>query len=326
MAMVRVLITGGTGFIGSHLVRTCLDRGDAVTVIARPSSDPWRLDALLSGIDLRRLQVEDKASLAGCLRETQPEVIFHLGASTRLRRSPDFADLRGGIEWNLLPLAVLLAGAAMAEVQPKAFVRTGSIAEYGDAPLPYHEQGREEPRGAYGASMLAGTKFMMVARGRLSFPAVTARLALTYGPMQSTDFLLPSLIEHCLLGRPIDVSRPNDRRDLIYVDDVVDALVMIAGRPAEVDPVVNVGTGRAPTMRELAALVAEKTGAAPELVRMGRQDAADAEELRCASDRIGTGLGWAPKVDLDAGVERTVQWTRLAQNQGAGREPGKPYP
>lgn len=315
--MARVLVIGGTGFVGAHVVRACLSRGDSVTVIARPASDIWRLADVIDQIDLRRLELTDAPALLACLRACRPEVVHHLGARTRFDPAADLNDFQVGIEENLTPLISLLGAVEVSGVPPRAFVRAGSIAEYGNAQVPHTEPQRETPRNAYAASMLAGTQFLAAAQPRLSFPVVTARLALTYGPAQSRDFLVPSLIDHCLRGETLEVKRPDDRRDLVFVDDVVRALILISERPEEAGEVVNVASGLAPSMRRVAEIVVAATGAANGLVRISAQDPATVVELRSSSDRLRRRLGWAPEIDLETGIARTVDWAR-EQERGEG--------
>lgn len=312
--MTRVLITGATGFIGSHLARACLARGDEVSIVARPQSSLARLADVSTQITVHRLTLTDTAKLRDCLTDTCPEVIFHAGAQTRFTEDKDLTDLSDSVNANLNGLIALLSAAATSAQPPRAFVRTGSIAEYGDIETPYIETAREAPRNAYGASVLAGTLFMAMAGPRLPFQAVTARLALTYGPDQSRDFLIPHLIDSFLNGRPITIQRPHDRRDLIHIDDVTRGLLMIAENPKAVGPVVNLCTGQAETMRYVTQTLAVLMDADHDL--LSYSDISDpAVVLAGNPTRIHAALGWSPKTPLYEGLERTVQWVRQSATQ-----------
>ena len=146
-------------------------------------------------------------------------------------------------------------------------------------------------------------------RGRVPFALVTARLALTYGAGQSERFLLPVLIERCLAGEPLMIARPYDRRDLMHVDDAVAGLLRLAARPLA--PVVNLATGIAPTMVEVAARVCALTGAHPQLIDVGpRNPPGGILDFRGSGALARRLLDWVPEVALDDGLARTVDWHR----------------
>jgi nucleoside-diphosphate-sugar epimerase len=307
--MARVLITGASGFIGSNLARACLQRGDEVSAVVRPRSSVARLAGIGSRIGLYRLDLADARALGNCLAKTRPEIVFHAGARTRFENRPDLQDLAASVEENVTPLVALLSALATCDCPPRSFVRTGTIAEYGDCATPYTETARERPTGSYAASLLAGTHYLEMAQPRLPFLAVTARLALTYGPGQSESFLIPRAISQLLSGQKVSVRSPLDRRDLIHVDDVTRALMMLGDTPEDAGPVVNVGTGHAPTVAEVMQTLIKLTGAGAGLVNFGDQTG-DPVELIVSAERIRDRLGWSPEIQLQDGLERTVKWAR----------------
>ncbi|KRA83594.1 hypothetical protein ASD76_06055 [Altererythrobacter sp. Root672] len=184
-------------------------------------------------------------------------------------------------------------------------VRAGSIAEYGDVPLPYLEGVREAPRNAYGAGLLAGTQYLEMLADKLAFPVITARLALTYGPGQSHNFLLPALVEACLAGRDFDIKRPEDRRDLIHVDDVVDALLLVAKQHDRACRLVNIGTGVAPTMRQVAETVVTLIGSDPQRLHFGPAQS-PSTELRSDTSLAWQVFGWRASLSLEEGLARLL--------------------
>ncbi|WP_424940517.1 NAD-dependent epimerase/dehydratase family protein [Aliiroseovarius sp. S253] len=308
--MARVLITGGTGFIGSHLARKCLARGDEVTLLVRPSSQLDRVSDIAPQLSIQRVAFSDQDRLDACVAQARPEIVFHLGARTRFTPQPDLSDLQLGLDENLTPLVALLSACARITLAPKTFVRAGTIAEYGPIAAPYRESDKEQPVNTYGLSMLAGTQFLNGSRNRLPFPVSTARLALTYGPAQSQDFLLPSLIQSCLTQDPITVSRPKDRRDLIHVSDVVSAFLRMAEMSDAVPQVVNIGTGNAPTMREVTLAVIKAMGASSGLAQFKDQQDDDSVELRIDPTSQQEQLNWSPNITLDAGIASLAKSAR----------------
>lgn len=307
MSPRRSLVTGAAGFIGSHLVSRLVARGDEVHVVVRPETAFDRLRGVTGAIVVHKLNLADGPALSDCLNAAAPEHVYHLATQTRASAEPGFDTALRTIREDQANLITLLATMANMPVPPAAFVRTGTIAEYGRAPLPYREYEREEPVSPYGASMVAGTHYIQMLEAVLPFPVITARLALVYGAGQSEEFLVPALIRACLEGRNMLVRRPCDRRDLLYIDDAVDALVRLAENPPPGCSILNIATGTAPTMREVAGLVIAATGADPSLVEFDEMGSAAGEsELRAATGRAKALIGWSAAMPLDKGIARTV--------------------
>lgn len=320
--MSRVLITGAAGFIGSHLTRTCLDVGHEVHVVVRPGSDDSRLDAIDPSIERHNFDLQSEDAMKRCLSGISPEFVFHLAARPRRREESELSDAKVGIKEHLTALLNLLGAASSVPHPPLKIIRTGSIAEYGTAPRPYQEDSREMPATAYGAELASATHLIGGLQRRLPFPVITARLALVYGPTQSTEFMIPLFIERCLAGQPCIVHHASDRRDLLHVSDAVDALLRIANAPVSTR-LVNVASGIAPTMREVAELIVERTGADPDLIeyRLGGMSAG-ANELRASTARAKDLFGWSARIPLREGITRTVEWHRQAPalpSSNAGR-------
>lgn len=308
--MARVLITGGTGFIGSHLVRDCLSRGDEVSVLARPGSDPWRLADVLHRITLARAHPLDASAVAAVVAGIRPARVFHLAALTRVPAREDLSDLDDAITGNVAPLRVLLDALRRLD-DPPALVRTGSLAELGETDRVLDPGDAERPHDAYGLSALVGTNLLRLARARLGLAAVTARLSLTYGGDQSSDFLIPDLIRKGLSGIPTHVRRPLAQRDLVHVSDCVAALQAVADHAARLPPVVAVSTGHPLPMGYVAgvvsALIDGGHGTAP---RRPPVPADAAHVVSCRPSPELSALGWQPRVGLAEGLRQTIDWER----------------
>ncbi len=304
--MPRSLVTGAAGFVGSELVRRLLAQGDEVHVLLRPTTGQERLQAVAGDIAIYRTGLADRPALDLCLAQARPERVFHLAAETRAVMTPDCASARRSLQ-NLTNLVNLVDALTAMRCPPQVVVRAGTIAEYGQAPVPFREELREAPVNPYGASMLAGTHYLGMLEPALPCPVATARLALIYGPGQSEDFFVASAIRKCLAGERVAVARPADRRDLIHVDDAVAGLLALARTPPPGASIVNIATGIAPLMREVAQIVVASTGADPVLVQYGRSPREEpVSELRADTSRARALLGWEARIGLAWGIRQTV--------------------
>jgi nucleoside-diphosphate-sugar epimerase len=308
--MSTVLITGGAGFIGSQLARQCLERGDTVHVLVRPQTSLSRLEGLVGSLHVHKILLTERGAVAQLMAKIEPQAIFHLAARTRRTPEADLSDAAASIEEDLVGLIVLLSCAATAPSPPRVFIRTGSLAEYGPGPTPAHEAQREQPLNAYAAALGAGTHYLEMLRPRLPFPAFTARLALIYGPRQDEDFFVPQLIRKCLARQAAEVRYPSDRRDMLYVTDLCEALLRLAERPPDLG-LVNVSTGEAPSMRELALLIARQAGADPASIIFGSDlGTGGIPDFRASPALLHSITDWRPRVTLSEGIRRSVDWHR----------------
>ncbi len=302
------LVTGAAGFIGSHLVRRLVAQGAQVHALVRPETSLDRLVGYEDRLALHRVDLRDASGVKVAVNIAQPEFAFHLASPSRGSNVAEAAAARQSIDDVVKPLIGLVEALSGLHKTPRAFIRAGTIAEYGAVAVPYRERQRERPVTAYGAAMLAGTHYLDMLQAQLHFPAVTARLALTYGPDQSDSFLIPKLIDACLSGQKIVIKRPDDRRDLIHVDDVIDALLTLAQTRKVRSGFINVATGTAPSMREVAAEVISGTRCAPTLVDQCRPQPGDTiNELRADPSLARETYAWGPQIGLRQGLSRLIE-------------------
>lgn len=310
----HVLITGGTGFLGSHLARRCVEAGDRVTIVARPESDAWRLREISSKIDLKRIALYDAAEVDRLIAELRPQRIFHLAATYRVCERASLSDLEHAQVCNVEPLRNLINALRKARHVPQAFVRVGTLAELGESDRVHSPGDCERPSDAYGLSALVGTHMLRIARQRMALPAVTARLCLTYGGDQSSDFLIPDMIRKGLAGTSPRLRRPQSCRDLLHVEDVTRALDMIADNVAHLPPVVTVSTGEPVPMARTAGMIADILGRgtpSPNQSKTGDPAAI----LSCQPSPEVAELGWRPRVPLSVGLRQVVDWERATTSR-----------
>lgn len=306
----RLLVIGGGGFIGERLVRSRLEAGDEVHVLAKPTSALDRLSGLGRAITAHRVAPGDGAALHDALSAARPDAVVYLASATRRPDAPDFSDAAASVSEDLQPLLAMVQAAAVLPHPPRAFVRAGTLAEYGFADRAHAEDDAERPADSYAAAMLAGTRYLAMLQPRLPFAVVTARLSLTYGPGQSERFFIPAALRACVERQPILLRRPDDARDLIHVDDVVRGLEMLCAHPVR-GAIVNLASGEAPPMREVARLILRVAGAPSSLLREDRRPAsAPPTRLRGRWDKAARRWGFRTRITLETGLAMTLDAVR----------------
>jgi nucleoside-diphosphate-sugar epimerase len=302
----RILITGGGGFIGSHLARRLVSIGHEVHVLHRPDGNLSRIEDLRT-IRLWGCDLLDADRLNAVLRSVQPNSIYHLAGDSTLRHlDPALVGVKESIDRNIRSSINLFVAANAHSPDLDMLVRLGGLEEYGRGPLPYVESQREQPVSPYSASHVAVTHYLQMLAPHLGFRALTVRPALIYGPAQSSSFFIPALIEHCLQGRDFSMSSGHQGRDLLYIDDLIDALLLLLEAALPTGEIINIGAGREYVMSDVAATIICRIGAKIRLVKDTTSKPGEVEHLYCSNIKASELLNWQPSVDLEEGLGRTI--------------------
>lgn len=298
------LVTGATGFVGSHLVRRLIREGFDVHVIHRPQSNFHRLVEVAPQLHRHEVSLADGPGLSGLVRSIRPDHIFHLAAATVVAGATGSdAEL---VNVNLVGTVNLIE--ACDDVDYAGFVTTGDSFEYTASIHPLREEEICRPDTLHGITKLSATLFAQgFARAR-SRPIVTLRLFSTYGPHDNPRRLVPRVIAGALSNSPIQLSRRDISRDWVYVDDVVELYLEAARRAAELrGEVFNAGSGTAVTIGEITDTLLRLTDSAAE-ARWGIFPAPphDATPWIASTARTFGAFDWRPKTSLEAGLRATI--------------------
>lgn len=263
-------------------------------------------------ITLCRGDLTEYASIARCLEQVNPALIFHLAGATDVRRlDEDLRQLQRSVDVNLTGTLNLVQAAHRRGAAVERFIRTGGLEEYGHGAVPYNEAQRERPVSPYSASQVAATQYCQMLQPHLAFALVTLRPALVYGPAQSTAFFIPSLITHSLHKEDLEMTSGEQRRDLIYIDDVVEAFVRTATAPALAGEVINISSGHAYTVRHVAETILSMMEPGTRLhIGAARARPSEIHHLLGSNEKAGTLLAWSPQTSLKAGLAQTIAWFR----------------
>ena len=304
---MRYLITGGSGFIGSHLVRRLVRRGDT-TAIVRPGSTPSRLAGLERDVRILPADVCDGAAVRRIMAEVRPTAVCHL-AAVGVTPGSKPADVTAA---NVLgTYSVLAAIRTTTTVDHAVFV--GSWYEYGPA-LVEDPKRVPRPTSAYGISKFAATLLFQAFASASEVPGLVVRPFQVYGPAEPRHRLIPQVLRGAAAGVPVRLQNPGARRDWVYVEDVAEALE--AALDAEADgKVVDIGTGVATSVQDIVSRVLALAGPITvdqEEARVNVPGDSDDARLSGAADvRLARELfGWTAKHDLATGLRKTVDWYR----------------
>lgn len=319
-----VAVTGADGFIGSHLVERLGSLGANVRAIALYNSFGSRgwLDALspdvLDRIEVRAGDIRDAGFVDGALEDA--EVVLHLAALIAIPYS--YVAPRSFIDTNVTGTLNVLE--TVRRTGAMRLVHTSTSEVYGTpATLPIRESHPLQAQSPYSASKIAADHLCDAYWRSFGVPVTVLRPFNTYGPRQSLRAVLPTIVAQLLAGhRQIRLGDLRPRRDLTYVSDTVEGLVLAASTPGIEGEVIHLGTGVAVSIAELVEVVQGVLGTSAEIVQDAarvRPERSEVMVLQSDPSKAADALGWRPTVSLEEGVRRTAEWceNHLARERAA---------
>ena len=309
-----VLVTGAGGFLGSHLVERLVELGARVRALVRYNSrNDWGLLELLPPPVTSEIEVflGDLTDPFGTARAVQGcRIIFHLAALIAIPYS--YQAPAHYVATNIGGTLNLLEAARQQGVE--RFLHTSTSETYGTAQYtPIDEAHPLRGQSPYAASKIGADKLAESYHLSFGLPVVTLRPFNTYGPRQSARAIIPTIISQGLSGPVIRLGRLTPLRDLTFVSDVVAGFIQAAASPRAVGEVINLGSGRAITIGDLARRIIGLLEGGKEITleeaRL-RPDASEVMELICNYGKAKQVLGWQPQVDLEEGLTRTIAFIR----------------
>lgn len=301
---MRIIVTGGAGFIGSHIAAALRDDGHKVVVVDDLSSGS--IANLPAGVSFVQHDLT-AARTPALIKRLRPEAIVHAAAQVSVSRST--VDPARDARTNVLGTIRLLDGARMAGTPQVVYVTTGG-ALYGEPRyLPCDEAHPIEPISPYGLSKWAGERYLA-----LLLPGVrrvVLRLSNVFGPRQNAEGeagVVSVFASRMIADQPVEIHGDGRQtRDFVYVEDVARAVVRSIG--AAEDLTVNIGSGSALCIDELFGVMRDLIGYARE-PSFTAPRAADVRHSVLDVTRARDELGWSAQVDLREGLARTIAWYR----------------
>ena len=251
--------------------------------------------------------LRDQMFVAETVSRYKPDIVLHLAAD-KTRSINHHEAFRTVIETNVIGTLNLIE-ACLTDPKLKRFIYLGTCEEYGFGRTPFNEQQPEMPISSYSYSKVAVTHLLRTLYRTRGFPIVILRPTLAYGPGQASDMFLPALIEALLRNQSFAMSRGDQTRDYIFVEELVRAC-MAAMEADVLGKVINIGSGDTVSLRDVALLAARVIGNGSEnLLRFGALPYRSNEIMNYSVDITLARelLGWAPRFSLEEGMRRTVE-------------------
>jgi NAD dependent epimerase/dehydratase len=314
----KVLVTGGAGFIGSHLVQLLLQSGAEVRAFIHYNSLDRRgfIDTLSEGeqnsVEVAKGDLRDPYAVQRAVKGT--DVVFHLGALIAIPYS--YENPCDVLQTN--SLGTLHVAQAAVQENVSVFVHTSTSEVYGTAQfVPMHENHPLKGQSPYSASKIAADKVVESFYCSYGLPAITIRPFNAYGPRQSMRAVIPTIINQVLHSAEVVLGNLKTTRDFTFVEDTARAFLMAAQSESGFGEVFNAGSGFEISIEDLALRIRHLADCdTPIRSTENRLRAIKSEVNRLVSDstKAERVLGWSPQVGLDEGLQKTIQWMRQHPN------------
>ena len=321
---MKMLITGGAGFIGSAVGRKALERGFSVTNIdnlSHGSSDTHIIQNKDNpNYQFLKLDICDEDALENAIRDCQPDIIIHLAAESHVDRSisspEDFMKTNILGTFNLLQISRRYLASPLA---PQNFrmvhVSTDEVFGSLDNGGKFVESSPYNPRSPYSASKAASDHLVNAWFETYNFPVILTNCSNNYGPYQASEKFIPKIITQALNELPIPIYGNGENvRDWLYVDDHADALLEVA-RNGSVGERYNIGSNNELSNLELVNLICSildkkftRENSYVELITFVEDRLGHDFRYAIDASKISLELGWSAKYDFETGIESTIEW------------------
>jgi UDP-glucose 4-epimerase len=309
---MRILVTGASGFVGSHLVRKLLAHIHSVVALLRDPSKAYRLSDCIDKIQIVRGSLEETDELEAVLKSAGVDAAYHLAwegvtAGSRNDISQITGNVLGSLSlWNLLH-----------QTGCGTFISTGSQAEYGISQSALSEKSPTFPVTAYGSAKLALGVLLRQLCATANMRFVWLRIFSLYGPSDDPRHMVPALIDALMKGRKPSLTAGEQRWDFLYVLDAVEALYACLQNP--VCGVFNLGSGTTCVLREFIAKVRDHIDPSLQL-GFGEMAYRPDQVMHLEADisALCEVTGWEPEIGLDEGIRRTIDWHLMQGLENAG--------
>ena len=302
MKQNKILITGGTGFIGYHLSKRCIKLGWSVTSL---SSNSPKSNKVIQGVKYIIVDITDKKKLFKIKKDF--DYIVNLAGYV------DHSNKKKTLESHYIGCKNLAS--LFLNKKIKKFVQVGSSIEYGKLRSPQIENKKNSQStfSVYGKAKLLSTKYLMKIYKKEKFPTTIIRLYLVYGPKQDINRVIPITIKNALLDKKFNCSSGLQFRDFIYIDDVINAILKILKNRKTNGEIINIGTNKPVRIKDLIIKICSLVGSGKPIFGKIKLRKDEIRSLYPNINKAHKILKWRPKISLNNGLKRTIKYYKNAK-------------
>jgi nucleoside-diphosphate-sugar epimerase len=303
----RLLIVGGAGFIGQHVVKRALTQGFNTTVLSK--NDCNAIDKL-NGVTYLSADISNKMSLLTRLESMAFDYVINLGGYIDHANYSNGGDEVYDVHFNGVRNLV----DCLDKSKIKGFVQIGSSDEYGNNPAPQFETQREAPISPYSCAKVASTYFLQTLYKTEKFPAVILRLFLVYGPGQGKERFIPQIIKGCLNNQKFSTSKGEQLRDFCFIDDIVQAIFYALDSNKARGEVINIASGKPISIKKMIDTIVSVIGSGEP--QFGQVAYRNGENMALYGDitKAKKLLDWNSSVGLEQGLAETIRRVKKTTN------------
>ncbi|WP_440650500.1 NAD-dependent epimerase/dehydratase family protein [Candidatus Pelagibacter sp. HIMB1495] len=298
----KILVVGGTGFIGFHLIKYCVEKKFDVTCISTKPPDQSRK---VKKVKYIYSDISNKKNLQKKIK-SKYDYVINLGGYV------DHSNIKKTYNSHFIGCKNLYS--VVKHPKLKLFVQMGSGLEYGKNISPLKESDKCKPSANYGRSKYLATEFLLKKYKEENFPVVIFRLFQAYGPNQSINRIIPITINNCLKGKKFPCTPGNQLRDFIFIDDVVNAICLSFYNKNVIGEIFNIGTNKPKKVKEVVLSIKKIISkGSPQFGKIKmRKD--EIKILFPEIKKIKKILNWKPKISLINGLNKTIEYYSKSLN------------
>lgn len=296
-----ILLTGGTGFVGSHLLEKLLNLNKNVILLKRSFSDPWRINKFIENENLIVKNI-DEESVDEIFNQYSIIGIFHLASNSQRELNSNIISKM--IDSNIKFPTQLLENSINNNV--KFFINTGSVYEYELNNPPISEKTKIKPFNLYASTKTALEDILKFYSVNYDLNCSTLKLFTPYGPKDNENKITPYLIISSMKKEKIYIKSPNKTLDLIYIDDVINSYITVMNNISKFNEYdsFNIGMGVGTRIKDLLEIIESNLGKNKNVTYGNLED----DQVWCSNKKINKKLRWKPKIKIEEGIKRTIDY------------------
>ena len=306
--MQRILITGGTGFIGSNLIRKIISSNNKIYSINRNVKNCWRVTDIQGKINMIKTDLTNRNNLEKVIKKINPDIVFHLASYGVNNSEKNFSKI---LNTNAIGSYNLFS--ILAENRPKKIINVGSVFEYGQLKHKggFSEEDCSNPFTKYGMSKNYQTNLANYFVNSKSLPIVTLRLFTPFGMYENKNRLVSQMMISKIKNQKMVISSAKSTRDFVFIDDVIDAFVKASKKKNIEGEIFNIGLGKSHSVEQIVNFMNKLSESKTEIqiknVPVNDYDILGGKGYASIlkAKKI---LNWSPKNSIEEGLAKTFSW------------------